>query len=876
VNGAAPRPRYRVYSVGVPVWNALYRRLWLLAWLPALVFFPLLNARGLYEYADTNFPLNPFWLDYILPWSGAASAGADNTFVGVPRLVYHVTIDALIATFHNLQLGQWLWFSGEGALGIVGAFLLARRLGAGRYAVPLSIFYTLNLWSYDRVAQSLIFLSYQALPLAVFLFLRYLDRPRLDRALYFALSILLIIPAPQMTYIALIVCTGIAVRHVALTGWRGIVPLAAAAGAVLAATAFYVFTMVADWKLNSGGDIALVNQRFTLDTFLYYASRVGIWNTARLSSFFYSTFDHQTAVVTVACSLLPFLLLGLVLLARRPSLRSRFYCGLALALLGLWLVDGVRLAPAAYQWFRIAVPGLRSFVEPDYYSPLFILGAFAMLASALRLGARILPLTAAAVWFVALAGIVPFLPIGRPLAGMPQTAQPHQYADFSRSHVLGNTFWIPADRDVTYRWSPYVINGFTSLNSPSDAIGPTMQEWVSGGTDRLQGRMSEALEVGQLNTVRALAPLLGVGTIAIAADSLGPQKQWPNYEVEGSLATLHKLASDGFVTSVVEQRDDGVRLVVGTTQPPPLDIGVYDAPLAFRTFDDFLWWQMARPGVPYRPAAADSSSAARVGDVALQVAPPAPLRTLRLPASQFASVGNCRGKSAALPKNRRAQLVVTTVDALSCVTLVVPNPKRFRAVEFAFRVRNKAVVFPWVSFSDKHQTHFVEGAHPISEVPFWATRIGLIGIVPPHERLVLGGVDMRWISGAARLPASPSACVRSDVHSWEVNPLVYAVAGDLRGTCSVVFRQSFAPVWKLWVRGTANVAGHFQADGFANGWVIHGNGPVTLYAVNVLIVPYCIGMAVTLVCLALTAAVALRALVRRFDAAGSRRATSAV
>jgi hypothetical protein len=876
MNGGAPRARYRVYSVGIPVWNALYQRPWLLAWLPALVFFPLLNSRGLYEFADTNFPLNPFWLDYILPWSGAASAGADNTFVGVPRLVYHVTIDALIATFHNLQFGQWLWFSAEGALGIVGAFLLARRLGAGRYAVPLSIFYALNLWSYDRVAQSLIFLSYQALPLAVYLFVRYLDRPKLDRALYFALSILLIIPAPQITYIALIVCTGIAVRHVVLTGWRAIVPLAAVTAAVLAATAFYVFTMVADWRLNSGGDIALVNQRFTLDTFLYYAAHVGIWNTARLSSFFYSTFSHQTAVVTVACSLLPFLLLGLVLLARRPSLRSRFYCGLALTLLGLWLVDGIVLAPVAYEWFRIAIPGLRSFVEPDYYSPVFILGAFVMLASSLRLGARVLPLTAAAIWFVALAGVVPFLPIGRPLAGMPQTAQPRQYAEFSRSHVLGNTFWMPADRDVTYRWSPYVINGFTSLNSPSDAIGPTMQEWVSGGTDRLQSRMSEALELGQLNTVRALAPLLGVGTIAIAADSLGPQKQWPNYEVDGSLATLRQLASDGFVSSVVEQRDDGVRLVVGTTEPPPLEIGIYDAPLAFRTFDDFSWWQMARPGAPYRPSAADSNSSPRVGDIALQVAPHPPLRTLRLPASAFGSIGNCRGKSATLPKGRRTQLTVTTVDGLACVSLVVPNPKQFRVIEFAFRVRNKAVVFPWVSFSDKRQTHFVGSAHPISEVPFWAKRVTLIGIAPPRQRLVLDGVDMRWLSGGSRLPAPTSACVRSDVHSWEVNPLVYAVSGDLRGTCSVVFRQSFAPVWKLWVRGTANVAGHFQADGFANGWVVRGSGPVTLYAVNVLIVPYCIGMAITLACLALTAAVALRALVRRFDAAGSRRAPSAV
>jgi hypothetical protein len=541
----------------------------------------------------------------------------------------------------------------------------------------------------------------------------------------------------------------------------------------------------------------------------------------------------------------------------------------------LWLVDGIVIAPSAYEWFRTAIPGLRSFVEPDYYSPFFILGAFVMLASSLRLGARIVPLTAAAIWFVALAGIVPFLPVGRPLAGMPQTAQPRQYADFSRTHVLGNTFWMPADRDVTYRWSPYVINGFTSLNSPSDAIGPTMREWVSDGTDRLQSRMAEALEVGQLNTVKALSPLLGVGTIAVAADSLGPQQQWPNYEVDGSLATLHRLAPGGFVSSIVEQRDDGVRLVVATTQPPPLEIGVYDPPLAFASFDDFFWWQIAAPQSSYRPMSADLL-APQVGGVRLQVAPHPPLRTLRLSASAFSAIGNCRGKTTPLPKERRTQLVLTTADTLGCVSMSLPNPRRYRAIEFAFRLHHKAVIFPWVSFSDKRQTHFVDGTHNISEVPYWANRVTLMGIAPPHQRVLLDGVDVRWLSRRARLPAASGDCVRSDVHSWEMNPLIYAVSGNIQGTCSVVFRQSFAPVWQLWTRGSAGVAGHFQADGFANGWIVRGTGPVTLYAVNVLIVPYCIGMAITLACIILTAAIALLSLVRRFDAAGSRRAPSAV
>jgi hypothetical protein len=866
VKAAVRRPRHRVYAWGGPVWNALYRRLWLLALLPAAIFFPLLSARGLYEYADTNFPLNPFWIDYILPWSGAASGGADNTFVGVPRLVYHVAIDALIATFHNLQFSQWLWFSAEGALGIVGAFLLARRLGAGRYAVPLSIFYTFNLWSYDRVAQSLIFLSYQALPLSLYLYLRYLQRPRLDRALYFALSVLLLIPAPQITYIAVVICAGIGIRAIVLRGWAAVASLAALCGAVVAACAFYVFTMIADWLLNSGGDIALVNQRFTLDSFVFYATRVGLWNTARLSSFFYSTFDRQAAIVKIACTLLPFLLLGIVLLARRPSLRSKLYCGLALALLGLWLVDGIALWPAGYEWFRTAVPGLRSFVEPDYYSPLFITGAFVMLASGLRLGARVAPFTAAVVWLVALGGAVAFLPIGNPMAGLPQTAQPRQYAEFSRRPVLGNTLWMPADRDVTYRWSPYVINGFTSLNSPSDAIGPTMQEWVSGGTDRLQSRLADAMELGQTRTVRALAPLLGIGTIAVAADSLGPQLQWPNAEVDGSLDTLHRLTAEGFVASVDERRDDGVRLVSATTIPPVAEVGVFDTPMAVATFDDFLWWQIARAGLPYRPMSDDASATARAVAGTFAPAPPAPVQTTFLPASTFQRIGSCRGRSNRLAHLSKSQsLPVTTVDTLACVSLTLPDPKRYGAVQFLVDARGGTVVRS-MAFSDGRQTHFVAADHTIAEVPPWARQMTLIAIVLTHEHVTFNGVTLRWLARSAALQPPPSTCDRSGVRSWEVNPMVYAVSGDLRGTCSVIFRQSFAPVWALWSRGPARVNEHFQADGFANGWIVRASGPVTMYAVNVLIVPYVVGLLISLACMLLTAVVAFRAINRRLNA----------
>ena len=98
---------------------------------------------------------------------------------------------------------------------------------------------------------------------------------------------------------------------------------------------------------------------------------------------------------------------------RRPTLDSKFYAGFVLALLGIWLVDGIVIAPNAYAWFHFFVPGLRSFVEPDYFSPLYIWGAFVMLAAAVRLGARAYGVWwRGIVWLVALSGVVPFLPIG--------------------------------------------------------------------------------------------------------------------------------------------------------------------------------------------------------------------------------------------------------------------------------------------------------------------------------------------------------------------------------------------------------------------------------------------------------------------------------
>ncbi|MEO6836014.1 MAG: hypothetical protein ABI231_08955, partial [Candidatus Tumulicola sp.] len=800
----APRRLYAVFGV---VARIASKHPALLLFIPLALFFPLLDSRGLYEYGDANFPLNPFWIDYILPWSGAASAGADNTFIGVPRLVYHVGIDVLIATFHNLQVAQWLWYSGMSALGLLGAHALARRLGAGIYAVPLAVFYAFNLWSYDRVAQGPIYLSYQALPLVVYLFLRYLARPGVAAALYFACSLLLVIPALQVSYLAAVVCLGIALRDIALRGWRVVPELGLLAVAVVAANAFYIFSMIADMWLNSGGNIALVNQRFDINVFQHYAVNAGLLNTLRLQSFYYTTILRQLPIVQFGVFLIPVLLFALLAVARRPAIRSRFYSGAALAILGLWLVDGIAMAPAFYTWFRGFVPGLRSFVEPDYFSPLYVLGAFVMLAAASRLGARAYGLPfKLSVWVMALSGILPFLPIGGTGSGMPQTPQPRQYTEFSRAKVRGSTLWIPPDRGVAYRWSPYVINGFTSLNSPSDAIGPTMAEWVAPGTARVQQRLAYGFMAGQVRTVEALAPLLGIGTVAIAADSLSPRDEWPNPEITGALRTFGALRRRGFLSLRGDDRDDRVHLVTGTTRPPLPELGIYDEPVAVGGFDSFMWRAVLSSGRGnrYVPTAADTAPGTRFGGESIRTIAGLPLMVRRIPIGRFDAYNACSSRAPTLrfPRNA-AQVAVQTTFEPRCLTLALRDIGEIAALRVTVDGHPADVVAPELIFDrNLAAADWIDPTMAAQEVPPKTRTAKLVLQVPSYSRVTLRAVEVQWIRRGAAAPlAPPPTCAASGITWSEQNPLAYTVRANVRGRCTLVFRQSFAPIWTLFASG---------------------------------------------------------------------------
>ena len=865
-------PHTRVYAALAAAAQTVYRYPAILLSIPVIVFFPLLDSRGLYEYGDANFPLNPFWIDYILPWSGAASAGADNTFIGVPRLVYHLGINGLIAAFHNLQVAQWLWYSSMSAVGLMGAYCLARRLGAGVYSVPLAIFYAFNLWSYDRIAQGPIFLSYQALPLVVFLFLRYLARPGVAAALYFSCSLLLVIPALQISYLAAAICLGISVREIALRGWRVLRDLAWLALAVVATNAFYIFSMVADMWLNSGGNIALVNQRFDISIFQHYAANVGVLNTLLLQSFYYTSASRQPSVVAIGQWLLLALSVGLLLLARRPTLRSKFYGGVALALLGLWLVDGIVLLPHTYEWLRNAIPGLRSFVEPDYFSPLYILGAFVMLATASRLGVRAYgPLLTFAIWVMALSGIVPFLPANGAASGLPRTNQPRQYREFARERVQGNTLWMPPDRGVEYRWSPYTINGFTSLNSPSDAIGPTMAEWVAAGTVRVQQRLADAFVNVQPRTAEALAPRLGVGTIALSADSLSPDLEWPDPEITASLETVAALRRAGFVSPRKDYRDLDVHLITVTTRPPLPDVGIYDQPVDVGSFENFMWWMVLSQGRGrYVPMAADLAPGTTFGATALPAIPPPPVLHRTVPIGAFGSCGR-RSRSNATVRTSAA-FVQTTLEP-RCFSLDVPNAGDVAALQALVDAEPATVPKTQLGFYRRgHAVKWVDPALPAQEVPPGTRSARLVVRIPPYSIATVRGATVRWVPRRrANLIAVAPSCSASDVTWSEQNPLAYTVQGNVHGRCTIVFRQSFAPIWSL-LRGSgsAKVLGHLQIDGFANAWIVEGSGPVAFHIVNLALFAYAGGMVLTVACLLLALGLGVHSALSRSARRASR------
>lgn len=829
--------------------------------LPLAVFAPLLSSYGLFESGDANFPLKPFPLDAVLPWDATTSAGADNVFVGVPRLVYHLVINVLMAISYDRQEAQWLWYSCMVWLGLTGAFLLARRLGAGRYAVALAVFYAFNLWVYDRISQGPLILSYQALPLVVYLFLKYLSQRTVANALYFSCAVILVIPSLQVCYLAVLVCIGIAAWTLARQGRAVLAPLALLAVTVALASGFYVFSMLADAWGNSGNGIALVNERFGLGIFRYYDASVSVLNTLRLASFFGSSLARQSAYVQTFAILLPAFLV-LILALRRPIRRSALYGGALLAILGLWLVDGIVVLPALYVPLRELVPGMKSFVEPDYFSPLYILGAFVVLCAGARVARRAYGKSWTLwTWVMAVVGIIPFLPISGPLSGLPQTLQPREYAQLARARVPGNTLIVPTKWGSRYLWSPYVLNGFPVLNAPSDAMGPAMQEWVSPGTYVLEARLAGAFEADEPQTVETLARLLGVGTVEIAADQLGPNMEWPNAEVTDALGTFARLRRLGVIRLRGDDRNIAVHLVTGTTRQPPLEtIGVYRVPQSTSGYGDLLILATAQNARhTYAPIA--------FAPVPVRIAP----FTRRLRAGDVQTIGSCTGGgSEPVPRDAQA-LPIGSSSGITCASMPLPDIHKMMLLRVVVDATPDDVVQPLVAFlGAQHDPVFEEIdslGGSVHEVPPWANAAKLLVRVPAGARAVLHGATLSWWTSQT-MPASSTiakTCAQSGLVWDRPNAMHYHVRVTMNGTCTVVLRQSFATTWELRpISGSLRVLDHLEVDGYANGWIVSARGPVAFDLVERVLTPYLAGMACTFASLLAALGFAIRSwLVRR-------------
>jgi len=136
-------------------------------------------------------------------------------------------------------------------------------------------------------------------------------------------------------------------------------------------------------------------------------------------------------------------------------------------------------------------------------------------------------------------------------------------------------------------------------------------------------------------------------------------------------------------------------------------------------------------------------------------------------------------------------------------------------------------------------------------------------------------MDFKWVTTSQKrsMPLPPHTCHASNVTWTESNPMSYSMSGDLHGRCTVIFRQSFSPIWAISVAsGTASVRDHLQVDAFANGWIVDGSGPVTFHIINRALYPYVAGMALTLVTILLALGSAAASRIR---AAATRRASRA-
>ena len=119
------------------------------------------------------------------------------------------------------------------------------------------------------------------------------------------------------------------------------------------------------------------------------------------------------------------------------------------------------------------------------------------------------------------------------------------------------------------------------------------------------------------------------------------------------------------------------------------------------------------------------------------------------------------------------------------------------------------------------------------EILLWAPDGAIVNgrrvVAPQYERVRSAKNRMNIVSlGRAAVGEVDERPVRVDTrpsqaHATMVAPWKYAGSMTISGAGIVVLRQGYDPGWTLNVKGL-EVAAHYRADGFANAWLVRGNG----------------------------------------------------
>jgi hypothetical protein len=211
------------------------------------------------------------------------------------------------------------------------------------------------------------------------------------------------------------------------------------------------------------------------------------------------------------------------------------------------------------------------------------------------------------------------------------------------------------------------------------------------------------------------------------------------------------------------------------------------------------------------------------------------------------------------------------------LVLAIPDFHAIRALQATFDTIPPNGVQPQLMLLGNGFGIQIDPSFAPIEMPQWPRRVFLAAKLSPNSSAVINDVKLSWMPQNVPPIAAPPAhtCTSSDVRWEKHNPMSFSLDATLQGRCTVVFRETFAPIWALQVRsGSARVLDHAQVDGFANGWTVEASGPVTFAIVNRALLPYVWGMVVTIASLLAALGFAIAGALRRVAARRSSRVPS--